>query len=101
MWLPAHPSVTAKEHKLATVENPRPESESLRVQLQQVNERSRRYSSQLWQIPFAFIGVAVLIIGNISNRSLNQVLVGVVFFALTGLGVAIIVHIQGMADGHK
>lgn len=38
-------------------------SDSLRVQLEQLNERSCWYSSQLWQAPFAFFGITAIVIG--------------------------------------
>jgi len=37
--------------------------ESLRVQLEQLNERGRHYATVLWQVPFAYLGLAGLFVG--------------------------------------
>lgn len=75
------------------------ESESLRAQLRELNERSRRYSGQLWQVPFAFLGIVGLVIGNIVDR--DRTIIGLTLLVLGSLGIAVIFHIRGMADGHR
>jgi len=46
----------------------------LRVQLTQLNELSRWYSSQLWQIPFAFLTLAAGILGIVIDKGATAVI---------------------------
>lgn len=74
------------------------EPESLRAQLSELNIRSRAYTAQLWQIPFAYIGISVVV--------LDQVIATPEYFAtallLSGiLGTAVLFHITAMLEGTK
>ncbi len=86
---------------MTTVDSPKPESDSLRAKLREANERSRRYSSRLWQIPLAFIGIVGVVVGGVIKDIENSPLTGPAFLALGVLGIAVAIHILGMADGHK
>lgn len=76
------------------------ESESLRTQLSVLNERSRWYSSQLWQVPFAFLGLGGLAIGAVIGKN-NAAVIGWTFVALGCFGIAVIIHMYGMAGGER
>ena len=49
------------------------EPNTLRQQLQVLNERSRWYSAELWQIPFAYLGLTALVIAQIATNEKTQV----------------------------
>lgn len=68
------------------------DKDTLEVQLEILNERSRWYSSELWQIPFAYLGITgVLIAAIISQESAWNYLA--LAFAISALiGVAVLVH---------
>lgn len=84
---------------MATANDRKVESDSLRVQLAQLNERSRWYSSQLWQMPFAFLGIVALAVGAVIDQ--NTTVVGSTFLAIGGFGIAVFIHILGLADGER
>lgn len=84
---------------MVTPDDHKAESDTLRVQLQELNERARWYSSQIWQIPFAFLGIAALIIGAAIDKS-NTVL-GLASLMVFGLGIAVLTHMHGLADAEK
>ncbi|MFH1642613.1 MAG: hypothetical protein ABIC04_06990 [Nanoarchaeota archaeon] len=89
------------ENKSKTSNN-EPYPSSLQMQLNILNERSRWYSSQLWQIPFAFLGIATLIIGTAINRDKpDNIIIAVSFLTIFAVGVAVIIHLRGLADGEK
>jgi hypothetical protein len=68
----------------------KPEADSLRVQLTEMNNRGRWYSSELWQVPFAFLGVTGLIITQVADKGI--VFLGVAFGASALFGVFVLIH---------
>lgn len=42
------------------------EFETLRLQLKELNIRSRWYTSQIWYVPFAFLGLMVVLLSKMS-----------------------------------
>lgn len=72
---------------------------SLRVQLTELNNRSRWYSSQLWQLPFAYLGVTGLLFGGVAGGGLFEwlILCLVVFLS----GPFVIEHMANIADGER
>ncbi|AUM14703.1 hypothetical protein [Ketobacter alkanivorans] len=73
--------------------------QSLRVQLTELNNRSRWYSSQLWQLPFAYLGVTGLLFGGVAGGELFEwlILCLVVFLS----GPFVIEHMSNIADGER
>jgi len=60
----------------------------------ELNNRSRWYSSQLWQIPFAYLGLTALAVGQVASKAsetnsdmevLRYVLMGSAFFGLLAI----------------
>lgn len=75
------------------------EPESLRVQLSELNNRSRWYTAQLWHIPFAYLGVLIIAIGQVVDKKplyLPHVLLLGAFF-----GVCVLCNMWGLLDGIK
>jgi hypothetical protein len=68
----------------------KPEPESLRVQLTELNNRSRWYSAELWQIPFAYLGLTGLIIVQIADKTPRHL--GLAFITAAVFGVFVIIH---------
>jgi hypothetical protein len=71
--------------------------ESLRAQLIQLNERSRWYSSQAWQIPFAFLSLVVIAVETTMDKS--RITGGSVFLVLFFIGLFVIWHMISVAKG--
>jgi hypothetical protein len=72
------------------VTNNAPDPESLRVQLTELNNRSRWYSAELWQIPFAYLGLTGLIIVQIADKTPRHL--GIAFITAALFGVFVIIH---------
>ncbi|OUR74235.1 hypothetical protein A9Q78_01120 [Methylophaga sp. 41_12_T18] len=73
--------------------------ESLRIQLTELNNRSRWYSSQLWQIPFAFISLVGLLIGNIATKFPD--LLHFTFLTVGLFGILVLIHMNGIMNGER
>lgn len=68
----------------------KPETESLQVQLTELNNRSRWYSAELWQIPFAYLGLTGLIIVQIANK--KPEFLGYTLISAAVFGIFVIIH---------
>lgn len=71
--------------------------ESLRIQLVELNNRARWYSSQLWQIPFLYFGVCSVLLGAITEGDLMTYFFTTLFVAF--IGPFIIWHMHGISNG--
>ena len=76
-----------------------PSAEVLLAQLQVLNERSRWYSSQLWQVPFLYFAAAGALVGQFLEKQptflpLSLLVAGV-------LGVVIGIHMGKLQDGEE
>lgn len=80
-------------------QKPKPEPESQRQQLTELNNRSRWYASQLWQIPFAYLGLTGLTIASAAEKMSSQM--PIVFLTCAVFGVCVLVHTFGIMDGVK
>ena len=72
---------------------------SLRTQFTELNNRSRWYSSNLWQIPFAYFAIFTIVLVQVMKEFPNYfplVLLSTGFF-----GVFVIWHMVGVIDGEK
>ena len=59
--------------------------ETLRVQLTELNNRTRWYVAQLWQIPFAYIGITGVTIGTLVDKDKIILGIGSFFLAIAGM----------------
>lgn len=73
------------------------DQETLRCQLEQLNERARWYATQLWQLPLAFIGLAGVGLGGVIEK--NKDYLPGVFTAIWISGFAILFHMVGLHGG--
>jgi hypothetical protein len=74
-----------------------PDKDSLQRQLTELNIRARWYSSQLWQVPFAYLGLTGLAVSNAVGKSSSHL--PLIFWTCAVFGVCVIVHMTGMRDG--
>lgn len=63
-------------------------------QYEQLNERSRWYSSQLWYVPFAFIGILALGIDKLT--ALQEPLRSFAFIFLSLFSLAVYIHVTSL-----
>ncbi len=62
--------------------------ENWRTQLKELNARSRWYTTQLWQVPLAFVGIVGVTVSKLPEQEHHKA----VFLLLVILGVAVFVH---------
>lgn len=79
--------------------NKKPDQDTLRLQLSELNSRSRWYSSQLWHVPFAYLGLTGIIVANLASSCPSQQSLGLIVSAL--FGVLVSFHICAMKDGER
>ena len=75
------------------------DSEALRTQLAELNTRARHYGSQVWQIPFAYVGIVGVVVSQVADKS-----TGTIRAALIGgfvFGILALVHLASMLDGNR
>ena len=72
--------------------------EELIAQLHELNDRSRMYNSQIWQVPFAYFGLTILVISTIMNNASTYIFMFSLIVEIS-LGVAVIIHMVGLQDG--
>jgi hypothetical protein len=76
-----------------------PDKDALLRQLTELNQRGRWYSSQLWQVPFAYLGLTGLAVANATGK--NSCYLPLIFWACSAFGVCVLVHMHGMRDGER
>ena len=74
-----------------------PEQESLRVQLAELNGRSRAYTAQIWQIPFAYLGIVGVVLAQVADKTPRITVIAL--FAAAVFGVVAFVHLTAMMNG--
>jgi hypothetical protein len=84
---------------MAKIDCQEAENDSFIAQLHELNERARWYSSQLWQVPFAFLGIVGITLGAFLGK--GNTMTGLSFLVLGGFGIAVILHMRGLADGER
>jgi len=84
---------------MATTDDHKADADSLREQLSQLNERCRWYSSQLWQIPFAFLTLLALTTGTVIEKT--KLAIGLTLLVVGCIGIAVIFHMRGLSDGER
>lgn len=77
--------------------NPRKSaSDSLRAQLAELNNRARVYTSQIWQVPLAYLAGAGVVLTNLKKADLT-----IGFFAAFGLGALVSWHLLAIERGRS
>lgn len=64
--------------------------QTLRAQLAELNQRSHWYSAQLWQLPFAYLGITGVALASLDNASERKY--AVTCFAAGVLGLLVFIH---------
>ena len=75
------------------------EQESLRTQLSELNTRSRAYTAQLWQVPFAYIGILGVVLAQVADKGAGTLAATLLCGGI--LGTAVIIHMTAMMEGVK
>jgi hypothetical protein len=65
----------------------KPAPEDLRTQLTELNNRARAYASQLWQVPFAYIAFAAILLTQSEGARFR---VGLLLICV--VGIAVLIH---------
>ena len=73
----------------------RPTEDALIAQLRELNARSHEYSRRLWQLPLAFLGITVAMIGLVDYTPLLPW----VSLGAALVGALLLVHMRGLHDG--
>ena len=76
-----------------------PSNDSLNNQLNELNNRSRWYSTQLWAVPFAYLGVSSVAIFGVLDKA--EKYLWSVFLVCALLGAFVIWHMFKIKDGEK
>jgi hypothetical protein len=76
-----------------------PTSDVLSKQLTELNNRARWYSTQLWAVPVAYLGISSVAIAGFLKDVKEYLWVALLACAL--IGAFVIWHMQGIRDGEK
>jgi len=77
--------------------NKKASTETLQVQLQILNERSRWYSNQLWQVPFLYIAATGALLGQLIDKQVYYLPLGMIVTGL--LGGVVFIHMRKLQNG--
>jgi hypothetical protein len=64
--------------------------ETLRAQLAELNQRSHWYSAQLWQLPFAYLGITGVALASLDSAIPRKY--AITCFAAGVLGLLVLIH---------
>lgn len=81
-------------------EKAEPEHDSLLAQFVELNSRSRWYSSQLWQVPFAYLGITGVTTAGLAYSD-HKILLPFAFIVAGLFGICVFLHTVGMRDGER
>ena len=74
-------------------ENKKSHDESLRVQLQQLNERARKYAGEFWQVPFAYLAIVAVTLSKLATiRTGAKDDLGLLTLGLGVFGIFVFIH---------
>lgn len=73
-------------------------NDSLRQQLVVLNERSRWYSAELWQVPFAYLGLTGIAIAQIVTEEKAHVYFPYVCMLSVLFGIFVLIHMCRVRD---
>lgn len=68
--------------------------ESLRLQLTELNNRSRFYSTELWHVPFAYLGFTSIALAQILSEAKAHMYFGYVCLLFGVIGFFVAVHMR-------
>jgi len=68
-------------------------------QLTELNNRSRWYSTQLWTVPFTYLGVSAIILMGFLKEASEHLWIALIACGL--IGVFVVWHLKGIQDGEK
>ena|SRR5438309_393361 len=72
---------------------------ALRVQLGELNERARAYTAQTWQVPFAYLGIVGVVLGQLGNKSAKPLTFITVLSSAAVFGIVVAIHMTAMCEG--
>lgn len=75
----------------------KPNRNSLRTQLTELNSRSRWYTSRLWQVPFAYLAITGVALSGLADKSPK--LLTIALFAAVVFGLLVVIHCGAMLRG--
>jgi len=79
--------------------NAKPSPDALATQLAELNNRARWYSTQLWTVSFAYLGIsAVAITGFLKDA---KEYLWIVLLACALFGFFVVRHMEGVRDGER
>lgn len=76
-----------------------PDPDTLRAQLVELNNRGRQYGGQIWQVPFAYVGIVGVVLTQVAEKASQTIYVASLCGAL--FGVLVFFHLTSMANGSK
>ena len=76
-----------------------PDPDTLRAQLVELNNRGRQYGAQIWQVPFAYVGIVGVVLAQVADKASETIYVASLCGAL--FGVLVFLHLTSMANGTK
>lgn len=62
-------------------------------QMKHLHDRSRWYTAQLWQVPFAYLGLTALAIGNALKENVSRLALFLIVAASAAFGAFVLKHI--------
>jgi len=74
-----------------------PDPETRRTLLSELNERSRWYAAQVWQVPFAYLGIVGLVITQVVDKHSDQLWLA--FIGAGVFGLFVLWHMRDLQDG--
>ncbi|MGI0025455.1 MAG: hypothetical protein ACREA4_09985, partial [Nitrososphaera sp.] len=80
-------------------EEQQPSVDTLRAQLVELNNRGRQYGGQIWQVPFAYVGIVGVVLAQVADKSPRIICVVSMCGAL--FGVLVLLHLTSMANGAR
>ncbi len=73
------------------------QGESLRVQLAELNTRARTYTSRMWQVPFAYVGIIGVVFAEVADK--EQEIFAIALGIGMVFGILVLVHLTSLMDG--
>jgi hypothetical protein len=75
-----------------------PTENALLAQLRELNERSRTYGRQLWQVPFAYIAAAGIVIMQASDGKHGPLVLAFTLSASGAVGIFVVWHLVSLCS---
>jgi hypothetical protein len=69
--------------------------------LSEFNNRSRWYSSRIWQIPFAYFGISGILYGLMLKTNTVSIFLSCFFIILGIIGLFVFLHMVGLMNGER